>query len=281
MAKPTIQIIIPVYNAEKTIIKCMASLKAQTFEDWQAILVDDASKDNSGRMIEEYAKSDARFVYVKQKVNGGVSKARNTALKMIESEYVSFLDSDDYWEPNMLEVMYSKAKKHDADVVQCRYIYDFPDGKQFLPAGSFASDVFLQGSKLNKVYLRMMTGINMNHLWVKLIKSSIIGDTQFDDTLATAEDLEFCVNVFKKVKSFYFTTNVLHHYCRWGNTLTGSSLGFAEKLKCNRRVSRVILKALPVWNIDNVFYRLLTLLRPYTIIVSKVFRIAREKLLGN
>ena len=163
-------------------------------------------------------------------------------------------------------------------VAQCRYIYDFPGGNRHLPNGAFDKDVFLEGKGMKKVFFEMMTGINMNHVCMKLIKTPLVKGLSFDTTLPTAEDLDFCVKIFANAKSYYFTTKVMYHYCRWENSLTGKGLPFKVRLDANRQVSRLIAKTLPAWGIDTPFYRLLAFARPYTIIASKIVRILREKL---
>lgn len=277
MKNYTVQIIIPVYNSGKYLRRCLDSLIAQTFESWQALLIDDGSTDDSAQIISEYSANDVRFNYVRQN-NSGVSVARNTALAMLDSEYTAFLDSDDYWEPDMLEVLYKASTEENADVVQCRYMYDYPSGKQEIPKGAFDKNEILEGKGLIKVYRKMMTGINMNHVCMKLVKTSLIGDLRFDTALKTAEDLHFCVRLFKKVKKYCFINRPLYHYCRNESSITSKGLPFKEKLKANIYVSKEMARALPEFGIDSLFNRFLTYARPYTIIISKAIRILREKL---
>lgn len=278
MTKATVQIIIPVYNAEKYLVRCLDSVKNQTFKQWQAIIVDDASKDGSAKIINEYLAADERFVYIRLEKNSGVANARNAAIERLSSEFSAFLDSDDYWENDMLEIMVKKARAHSADVVQCRFIYDFTCGKKVLPKGAFKKDVILEGKALKSVYVKMMTGINMNHVCMKLIRTSLIKNMRFDNTLKTAEDLKFCIELFKSVKTYCFTDCILYHYCRNEESLTGNGLNFKAKLAANRSVSKYLAKTLRFWKMDNIFYRILAYLRPYIIAFSKVFRIIREKI---
>ena len=102
MPEYSVQIVTPVYNSSKTLKKCLDSLLNQTFKAWQVILVDDASKDNSLEVIKEYALKDKRIKFIALEKNGGSSNARNQALKIIDAEYVAFLDSDDLWLPGKL-----------------------------------------------------------------------------------------------------------------------------------------------------------------------------------
>ena len=106
---PKVSVIVPIYNVEKYIEKCINSLLSQTLEDIQIILVNDGSKDNSGNIAKEYEKNNKdRVIYV-EKENGGLSDARNYGLKYATGDFIAFLDSDDYIEKNAYEEMYNKA----------------------------------------------------------------------------------------------------------------------------------------------------------------------------
>ena len=114
--KPKISIIIPMYNVEKYLRRCLDSVKNQTFRDWQAICVDDGSPDKSGEIAEEYAVQDKRFMVIHKK-NGGLSDARNAGMTKVKSDFVMFLDSDDFIHPQTLEVAYWLAQKNGTDIV--------------------------------------------------------------------------------------------------------------------------------------------------------------------
>ncbi len=117
---PKISIIIPMYNVEKYLRRCLDSVKNQTFTDFQAICVDDGSPDNSGKIAEEYAAKDNRFVVV-HKENGGLSDARNAGLPYATGEYVMFLDSDDFIHPQTMEIAYKMAAQNSSDIVSFTY----------------------------------------------------------------------------------------------------------------------------------------------------------------
>ncbi len=118
--KPKISIIIPMYNVEKYLRRCLDSVLHQTFTDWQAICVDDGSPDNSGKIAEEYASRDKRFVVV-HKENGGLSDARNAGLPKATGEYIMYLDSDDFIHPQTMEIAYNLAQKNKSDIVSFTY----------------------------------------------------------------------------------------------------------------------------------------------------------------
>ena len=146
-----ISVVIPVYNVEKYLAECVDSVLAQSYMNWEAILVDDGATDSSGAVCDAYARQDPRIRVIHQK-NGGLSAARNTGLKAARGEYVYFLDSDDYIEPQTLKVLLETAEREQADVVffdgfvffdQCeeddsvsRYIrkapYDAQNGRRML-----------------------------------------------------------------------------------------------------------------------------------------------------
>lgn len=117
---PKVSIIVPVYKAEAYLHRCVDSILAQTFTDFELLLIDDGSPDRSGEICDEYAQKDSR-IRVIHKENGGVSSARQRGLDEAVGEYTIHADPDDWVEPNMLEELYKKAKQDDADIVICDY----------------------------------------------------------------------------------------------------------------------------------------------------------------
>jgi len=120
-----VSVIIPFYNVEKYIRKCLQSLQAQTLQEIEFILVNDGSKDKSESIAKEFL-CDSRFQLLVKK-NGGLSDARNYGLQAATGEYIAYLDSDDYVEANMYESMYKRAIESDADVVECNFIWEYPN----------------------------------------------------------------------------------------------------------------------------------------------------------
>ncbi|MGM9597611.1 MAG: glycosyltransferase family 2 protein [Eubacteriales bacterium] len=122
---PEISVIVPVYNVERYLRQCIDSILAQTFRDFELILVDDGSIDQSGKICDEYAQKDNRVIVIHKK-NGGLSDARNAGLDIAIGEYIGFVDSDDYIDTRMYEKMYREIKNTSADIVCCAmdYFYD-------------------------------------------------------------------------------------------------------------------------------------------------------------
>jgi glycosyltransferase involved in cell wall biosynthesis len=117
---PTISIIVPIYNVDKYLSKCIESILVQTYTDFELILINDGSEDNCRRICEEYAGIDKRIKVI-HKENGGVSSARNRGIKIATGEFLAFVDPDDTIEPNMYEVLIHTADEYKADVVVCPY----------------------------------------------------------------------------------------------------------------------------------------------------------------
>lgn len=123
-----LSIIVPVYNAEKFIDRCMQSIYAQTFTDYEIILVNDGSKDNSAKICKSYAEKDSRITFI-DKENGGAGSARNAGIEIAKGEYLAFPDVDDWFEPSMYEELYSLAKRKDYDMIFSGVNYYADDGK--------------------------------------------------------------------------------------------------------------------------------------------------------
>lgn len=129
-----ISVVVPVYNVEKFLPKCVESLLAQTWKNLEIILVDDGSPDNSWEVIQEYARRDSRVKPLRQK-NGGLSAARNAGVDAAKGEYIGFLDGDDYLAPETYELLYGAMQKYDAQIALCSFEYVDESGK-VLPTNS-------------------------------------------------------------------------------------------------------------------------------------------------
>ena len=120
---PKVSIIIPVYNVEKYLNRCIKSILKQTFRDFELILVDDGSPDKCPQLCDDWCKKDKR-IWVIHKENGGQSSARNVGLEAARGEYIGFVDSDDWIEKDMLQLLYDSILKCRADISMCDYVID-------------------------------------------------------------------------------------------------------------------------------------------------------------
>ena len=115
-----ISVIVPIYNVEKYLSRALDSILAQTYHNWEAILVDDGSTDKSGSIADEYAQKDERFKVI-HKENGGLSDARNVGMEHVTGEYLLFLDSDDFLHPQLMELCIQAAQRDSSDLVAFTY----------------------------------------------------------------------------------------------------------------------------------------------------------------
>ena len=197
---PKVSVIVPIYNVEKYLEKCINSLLSQTLEDIQIILVNDGSKDNSGNIAKECEKNNKnRIIYV-EKENGGLSDARNYGLKYATGDFIAFLDSDDYIEKNAYEEMYNKAIEENAGYVECDFIWEFPNkirvDKQYP----------YKNKKEMLSFVRVVA-------WNKLIKRQLITDNNLEFPKGLRyEDVEFTYKLIPFINKFAYVDKPFIHY---------------------------------------------------------------------
>ena len=203
---PVISIIVPVYNVEKYLHRCIDSILAQTFPDFECILIDDGSPDNCPAICDEYAEKDGRIIVIHQK-NAGVSAARNTGLDKASGEWIGFVDSDDWLEPNALGKLYNKQRETNADIVTGRYRNIYNNSKKT------AVSKFENKFKNNLVDLFMNNNIKM--LWGKLYRK-ILFDGYIVPSENMAEDLFVNVQILSKpeFKKLHKIDDVIYNYDR-------------------------------------------------------------------
>ena len=197
---PKVSVIVPIYNVEKYLEKCINSLLSQTLEDIQIILVNDGSKDNSGNIAKEYEKNNKdRVIYV-EKENGGLSDARNYGLKYATGDFIAFLDSDDYIEKDAYEEMYNKAIEENADYVECDFIWEFPNKIRIDKQYPY------KNKKEMLSFVRVVA-------WNKLIKRQLITDNNLEFPKGLRyEDVEFTYKLIPFINKFAYVDKPFIHY---------------------------------------------------------------------
>lgn len=204
--QPKISIIVPIYKAEKYLHRCVDSILAQTFTNFEVLLVDDGSPDKSGEMCEEYAKKDSR-VRVYHKENGGVSSARQFGLDHARGEYTIHADPDDWVEASMLEELYSKASEDNSDMVICDY-YLYKRQKTIYVSQVPAST---EHDSLLRQYLRQELH---GSLWNKLVRRSLYSaySIHFPKDIIRWEDLYIVGNVLLYPVKVSYLSKAFYHY---------------------------------------------------------------------
>lgn len=178
-----ITVIVPVYNVEHYLNKCLDSLINQTYKNLEIIVINDGSTDNLGIICQEYAQKDSRIIYI-EKENGGLSDARNAGLDRMTSSYVTFVDSDDWIEQDYVEVLYNKLTEYQADVsVGNYYSYNEDEGMYYfhINGGSYCEKVFDNVSIFENLYeSQEMKSFALISAWGKLYKASLFDYIRFD-----------------------------------------------------------------------------------------------------
>ncbi len=211
---PLISILLPVYNTSAYLPQCLDSVFAQTYTNLQVVLVDDGSKDNSLKICQQYAAKDPRIEVYHQE-NHGVATTRNHLLEKVKGDYVLFVDSDDWIEPDMVEFLVGKALTNNIEMVVCGNVNnDTP------PASEYNEELWSQ-DKAVKEFLRHVS-IN-GSLWNKLTKVSLLHNVKFHCGISYGEDALFCWDLLQNAKSILVTNKQLYHYRMNENSLSHAS----------------------------------------------------------
>ena len=188
-----LSVIIPIYNSGLYIKTCLDSLLNQTFTDWQAILIDDGSTDDSGRIIDKYQQLDARFIAVHIE-NAGVSNARNVGLNMVEGEYFTFLDSDDYIEPDLYSIFFNELRDDEYPIVQCNYVEVF--NKQCVVKHGTSQSQTIES--FERIIDCIFDETVSSSVCTKVFKTSFFKNERFQCGLTIGEDMLFTINCCEK-----------------------------------------------------------------------------------
>lgn len=206
-----ISVIVPVYNVEKYLKKCLDSIVNQTYKNLEIIIVDDGSTDNSGLICDEYSKNDSRIKVIHKK-NGGLSDARNVGLDNANGKYISFIDSDDYIEENMIICLYHDCEDNNCQMASSNKIYELENEKKYYTKEVIKSEVVNKEMALKNLLLNDPSVAN------KLFNKELFNDIRFikgklyEDILTTPNLIEKCDNVFLDEKYFY-------HYIQHENSI--------------------------------------------------------------
>lgn len=212
---PEISIIVPAYNAEKYLDACIDSVKRQTFEDWELLLIDDGSNDATCAMGTAFAAQDARIRFF-HKDNGGVSSARNLGLSQARGRWIAFLDVDDGYEPGCLEILRGLCLDAGADSAACAHLNLSPDGQtspeKALDAGVYGRDGIMNGIVYPLLGDRLVPPLFNGYIWRFLYSADIIRDNGIEFEGAYLEDELFLMEYFCLAKKLAVTEQPLYRY---------------------------------------------------------------------
>lgn len=223
MVDKLISIIVPIYNVEKYLSKCLESIINQTYTNLEIICVIDGSPDNSLEICRQYAEKDKRIIIIEQE-NQGLSAARNIGIAAAKGEYTIFLDSDDWIELSTCEMAVSKINKKDYDLIIWSYVREFPNSqKEKRVLGNKDAEFDIEGCR--KLHRRIFglygeelsnpeNAYSLVTVWGKMYRTDLIKNIKFVDLkeIGTGEDMLFNCYVMKNVNSVYYIAECLNHY---------------------------------------------------------------------
>lgn len=207
--KEKISVIIPVYNVEKYIKRCLDSVINQTYKNIEVILINDGSLDNSGLICNEYAKK-YNNIKVVHKENGGVSSARNLGIDNASGEYIAFVDPDDYIDKNMYKILHEQLIQSKSDISMVSFSY-IKEGKIIDEDNSKIQVIFTKEEILDK-YFNKIKPFDSSFLWNKLFKKKLFDNVRLDTELLIQEDTELLIRIFNKVNSIVYIGIPLYSY---------------------------------------------------------------------
>lgn len=270
---PEISIVVPVYNAAATIEACVKSVLEQDFTQWELILVDDGSTDESVKICSEIATDDKRIIVLRQE-HKGVSAARNLALDTAKGNYICFIDSDDTVEPDYLSSLYEYCN---FDMVICGYFVDIYDKNNNLLRTETHNPALISQETIGdkERLIPLFTSGMMHPNWNKLYKKKIIDDNKIRfKPYPINEDNIFILEYIMYAKSIYTIEKPLYHWIRIENSKTGVSSMPDNLLKIYNEAHLLTRKYFGNnKTADNILYY------SYNLIVLKYFNARKDKLL--
>lgn len=231
--KELISIIVPIYNVENYLDKCIRSILEQTYSKIEIILVNDGSTDNSYLICEKYSKIDSRIVFI-QKKNGGLSDARNVGIEKCNGKYIAFVDSDDYIEPEYIEKLYNILKENDADISICSFnIVDLNGKKIHEEILKETNQICVSGKN---ILTNVLTPYGYKYVvsWNKLYKSEIFFENKFDKG-KLYEDEFISFRIFYDIDKVALIKDTLYNYVQREGSIKLSNIT-KEKIEMQREM---------------------------------------------
>ena len=219
---PYLSIIVPVYNVEQYLEKCICSILVQSFKDFELILINDGSTDNSGFLCEQYAKKDRRICIIHQE-NGGLSAARNAGIDIAAGEYITFVDSDDWIEPDTYELAVAFLQQNQLEVVCFDFYTVRNDKKHYRPM--YDSDKIFKGNEaLNDILKEKIDNSSVDKLYLR----SLFEDLRYP-VGRVFEDVALTYKVLAKAKRIGYLHKPLYHYVKRKTSIIGTSFSAQKR----------------------------------------------------
>ncbi len=250
---PRISIIAPVYNVEKYISQCIESVIGQSYDDWELILVDDCSSDNSGKICDEYASKDNRIRVIHFETNCGALVARNCGIQKATGDYIGFLDSDDWLEKDYMSILSDELDKRPVDVLVFSYFLDYKN--KTIPFGKTGEyTTYSKADAIRTIHFRnnILTCMMCN----KIFSKNIIKEYEAKAQTVVGEDYSMLVNTLLNSEKIAYLDTSLYHYRQRASSVC--NIGFTDKrwatISNYYRVKDIIIKEYPTLEMELIVF---------------------------
>lgn len=272
-----LSVIIPAYNCEKYITRCINSIKMQKGIDTEIIVINDGSTDSTKEILDSV--DGIKAVTIE---NGGVANARNTGLRLATGDFIMFLDSDDFLEDGCFEYIVKRQQENDADIVRFTYLEYYESGKTLTPLHTFTEEIWAKKENFkNIIYPYYINGIMLNSICMTLFRSDIVKNLSFRTDMQTAEDAVFSLQAYTNAKNALIVPESFYMYNRADGSLTTSGLSVLRKYRCNFILSYEIAKKLKKWGMGTPRMYIKTFMRPIVLTLDKIKRNKLSKAVEN
>lgn len=245
-----ISIIVPVYNGEQYILRCLNSIKEQTYSDIEVIVVNDGSTDNSEKILQKYVVDNPKMdINIITKKNAGLPQARKTGVENSKGEYIGFLDVDDWIEPQEYEEMAKQALQYDADVVCCGYQMDYGDHVQTVKQNIDQEKVYTGKEAFTYLHKRVAV---YPYAWNKIYKENLLKNINYPKGNFVGEDYAIQIQVLPKAKKVCVVSDTGHHYVQVANSMCrgGYNENYILAYRNYEHARKVCCKKYPDLNTD-------------------------------
>ncbi len=232
---PAVSIIVPVYNAEETLSRCIESVQKQTFKNYELLLIDDGSRDNSGVLCDQYASQDPR-IRVIHKTNSGVSDSRNLAISQSRGRYLQFLDSDDWLVPEATEMLFYAADRNHCDMVIADFYRVIDD--RLSRKGNIMEEGLLTKEEFAAYMMEKPADFYYGVLWNKLYRRDLVekNHIRMNVDISWCEDFMFNLEYIRYTKDIYVLRSPIYYYVRTKNSLSNQVMNVSNILKMKTTV---------------------------------------------
>lgn len=280
-----ISIVLPVYNAEKYVRKCIESVIEQTYPAWELIIIDNGSEDGSYRICQEYAKKEERILLLHQYQNKGVSAARNLGVEKATGHYITFLDADDWLAKDYLESLVKTAKDTQSDMVVCNFQKVYDADREVEKEDNTANceivavqrqasvQTYHQGEYMEQCLLNGYT-----HCWGVLYKSSLLDGIRFPAGITIGEDVLFLIDVILQAQKIVVTEYDGYRYYlnEQGAMNRKFTLSYMDQILCWRKAKEKLLGIYP--KMEDKINSILVV--STMLVVGKLSALSKEELAG-